>query len=73
MEADQEGSPLAGVGEMMAIVEVLGLDIGGTKCGRYLGMGLSVPIDILNPQIIVAGSVFQRAQNLLCSLQFRRL
>lgn len=35
------------------------------KCGYKLGEGLSILIDILNPQVIVIGSVFARSQNLL--------
>lgn len=34
-------------------------------CGEKLGTGLSVLIDILNPEVIVIGSVFQRAESLL--------
>ena len=34
-------------------------------CGEYLGKGLSVIIDILNPQAIVIGSIFARSKNLL--------
>lgn len=34
-------------------------------CGEKLGSGLSVLIDILNPETIVIGSVFQRAESLL--------
>lgn len=34
-------------------------------CGEYLGRGLSILIDILNPQIIVIGSIFARANHLL--------
>lgn len=34
-------------------------------CGRMLGRGLSVLIDILNPEMIVLGSIFQRSENLL--------
>jgi glucokinase len=33
--------------------------------GRYLGRGLSILIDILNPQVIVIGSIFSRNQDLL--------
>ena len=33
--------------------------------GEYLGLGLSVIIDILNPEKIVIGSIFARAENLL--------
>ncbi len=35
------------------------------KCGEYLGRGLSILIDILNPQRIVLGSIFKRSSNLL--------
>ncbi len=35
------------------------------KCGYKLGEGLSIIIDMLNPQVIVIGSVFARSQNLL--------
>ena len=34
-------------------------------CGEYLGRGLSVLIDILNPEVIVIGSVFARSHHLL--------
>lgn len=34
-------------------------------CGKMLGRGLSVLIDILNPQKIVLGSIFQRCEELL--------
>lgn len=34
-------------------------------CGEYLGKGLSVLIDVLNPEKIVIGSVFARSENLL--------
>lgn len=33
--------------------------------GEYLGKGLSIIIDILNPEVIVIGSIFARSQNLL--------
>jgi glucokinase len=33
--------------------------------GAYLGRGLAVLIDILNPQIIVIGSIYTRSENLL--------
>jgi len=33
--------------------------------GRMLGQGLSILVDILNPEAIVIGSVFTRAENLL--------
>lgn len=34
-------------------------------CGSMLGKGLSILIDILNPEIIVLGSIFQRSENLI--------
>lgn len=34
-------------------------------CGENLGLGLSILIDILNPEIIVLGSIFQRSAHLL--------
>ena len=34
-------------------------------CGEHLGKGLSVLIDILNPERIVIGSIFARSKNLL--------
>lgn len=33
--------------------------------GRYLGMGLSIIIDFINPEVIIIGSVFSRSRNLL--------
>jgi len=34
-------------------------------CGAYLGKGLSIVIDLLNPELIVIGSVFARCKDLL--------
>ena len=34
-------------------------------CGEMLGYGLSILIDILNPERIVLGSIFQRSENLI--------
>ena len=34
-------------------------------CGDYLGKGLSILIDILNPEVIVIGSIFSRSGDLL--------
>ena len=34
-------------------------------CGEYLGKGLSIVIDLLNPEVIVIGSVFARCRELL--------
>ncbi len=35
------------------------------RCGEKLGLGLSILIDILNPERIVIGSIFQRSGSLL--------
>lgn len=35
------------------------------RCGKYLGKGLAVLIDILNPEIIVIGSIYERSCDLL--------
>lgn len=35
------------------------------KCGEYLGKGLSIVIDLLNPEVIVIGSIFARSSDLL--------
>lgn len=34
-------------------------------CGEYLGRGLSILIDILNPQKIIIGSIFKRSKELI--------
>lgn len=34
-------------------------------CGEYLGKGLSIIIDLLNPEVIVIGSIFARSHDLL--------
>ena len=38
------------------------------KCAEYLGRGLSVIIDILNPEAIVIGSIFERNQEFFVPL-----
>jgi len=44
----------------------LALEIFETS-GTYLGKGLSLVIDILNPEVIVIGSIYARCENLLAS------
>jgi glucokinase len=44
--------------------DVVALDIYKT-CGFYLGKGLSLLIDVLNPEIIIVGSIYGRAKELL--------
>ncbi|MGN1345380.1 MAG: ROK family protein [Eubacteriales bacterium] len=34
-------------------------------CGEMLGRGLAILVDLLNPEMIVIGSIFQRSENLL--------
>ena len=36
------------------------------KCGEMLGYGLSILIDVLNPEKIVIGSIYTRSHDLLC-------
>lgn len=43
------------------------------KCGNMLGRGLSVLVDILNPQRIVIGSVYARCQDLLDEATYKTL
>ena len=50
-EAAMQGDPVA-----LKVFEI---------CGTYMGKGLSVIIDILNPECIVIGSIFVRASHLL--------
>ena len=35
------------------------------ECGAYLGKGLSILIDILNPELIILGTIFVRSRQLL--------
>ncbi len=50
-DAAEAGDPLA-----LAVYE---------ECGRYLGRGLALLIDLLNPERIVIGSIFARSERLL--------
>lgn len=42
-------------------------------CARYLGRGLAILVDVLNPERIVVGSIFQRQQDLLWPMTERVL
>lgn len=42
-------------------------------CGDKLGAGLSIIIDILNPEMIVIGSVFQRSEELIRKAMERKI
>ena len=37
----------------------------GVSCGEWLGKGLFVLIDVLNPERVVIGSIFARSEGLL--------
>ncbi len=52
------------VGDAAEAGDMLAMEI-YLVCGKYLGKGLSLLIDILNPQIIVIGSIFARSTGLL--------
>lgn len=41
--------------------------------GRYLGKGLSIIIDILNPEMIIIGSVFARSKHLLLNSALKEI
>ena len=44
-----------------------------STCGRYLGKGLAVAIDILNPECIVLGSIYARCEHLLANEMIKEL
>jgi glucokinase len=52
------------VAEATANSDPLAIDIFRTS-GDYLGRGLSILIDVLNPEIIVIGGIFTRSRELL--------
>ena len=52
------------VAEAAARGDALAIKIFET-CGEYLGRGLSIIVDILNPEIIVIGSVYERNEKIL--------
>lgn len=35
------------------------------ECAHYLGRGLSIILDVLNPEVIVLGSIYERSEDLL--------
>ena len=39
-------------------------------CGQYLGKGLSLLIDILNPELIILGSIYGRAKELIAPYMY---
>ena len=52
------------VAEAAGMGDVTAIDV-YKICGEQLGKGLSVLIDILNPEKIVIGSIFKRSHHLL--------
>ncbi len=42
-------------------------------CGEYLGRGLAVLVDILNPQAIIIGSIYERSSELLVNTMEKAL
>lgn len=53
-----------GIGEAAGAGDRLALNI-YEKAGRYLGRGLAILIDILNPECIVIGSIYSRQEALM--------
>ncbi|MBB6670772.1 ROK family protein [Cohnella nanjingensis] len=60
------------VGEAAQAGDELALAIIGTVA-RQLGRGLAVLIDVLNPEVIVIGSIYTRQESLLAPLVLREL
>jgi glucokinase len=58
------------VSEAAKAGDELAMEIFGI-CGLYLGQGLAILIDILNPEVIVIGSIFARCQELLRENMFK--
>jgi glucokinase len=42
-------------------------------CAQYLGKGLSVLIDILNPELIILGSIYGRAKELIAPVMYEMI
>ena len=53
-----------GVAEAAYAGDILALEIYKT-CGQFLGKGLSILIDVINPEMIILGSIYGRARDLL--------
>ena len=63
-ESELDGITAKSVAEAAFAGDETALEIYGV-CGEYLGRGLSILIDILNPEAIVIGSIYQRSSALL--------
>ena len=61
-EADVENLTAQNVAEAMYQGDGFAAEV-YEKCAEYLGRGLSVLIDILNPEVIVIGSIFERNED----------
>jgi glucokinase len=63
-DADIDGISANDVFEAACAGDPTAADVVRT-CGRYLGRGLSILIDVLNPEAIVIGSIFARRHEIL--------
>ena len=63
-EGDPERIDARLVAQAAAEGDVLALEIYRTSA-RYLGRGLSIVIDLINPEMIVIGSIYARNENLM--------
>lgn len=72
-ENQQMGHPVSFSGDEITAKSIADIAISGDEsalevykqCAHMLGRGLSVLIDILNPEKIILGSIFQRSEELL--------
>ena len=62
--ADLDSLSAKSVAEAALNGDKLAIEIYGI-CGHYLGKALSVLIDVLNPEVIVLGSIYGRSQELI--------
>jgi glucokinase len=42
-------------------------------CAQYLGKGLSILIDVLNPELIILGSIYGRAKELIAPFMYEMI
>lgn len=63
-EIAPQGITAKTVGDAAEVGDEIALEV-YKKCGEYLGRGLSVLIDILNPEKIVLGSIFKRSRDII--------
>ncbi|XOV91651.1 MAG: ROK family protein [Bacteroidota bacterium] len=60
------------VAEQARLGDPVAIDVYET-CGYYLGKGLALLIDILNPELIILGSMYARTKDLLDSAMWRAI